>query len=67
MGLFYEKDNSEKQERMAKQVAIRNDIAKFPLGKQLSIYWLAVKYVWQGDDWIFAQEYALSLVKGFKQ
>ena len=31
------------------------------------IYWLAVKYWLSGDDWDFALEYAISLVKGFKR
>jgi hypothetical protein len=57
----------ERAERDIKQCKLRNEIAKLPLGKQLNVYWLAIKYTWQGDDWIFAQEYALSLVKGFKQ
>ena len=34
--------------------------------ENLRIFWLAVKYWLQGDEWTFAVEYATSLVKGWK-
>lgn len=31
------------------------------------IFFLALKYWLQGDDWEFAKDYATSIVKGFKK
>jgi len=35
--------------------------------KTLSVYFLAIKYWLQGDEWGLALEYARTIVKGFKR
>ena len=40
---------------------------KLPLWYKYEALKLAVKYYFQGDEWHFAQEYAISLVKGWRR
>lgn len=54
-------------EEIAKKLSIKNDVHSLSFDKQLSFYKMAIKYWWGGDDWLFAQEYALSLIKGWKK
>ena len=62
--LFYEKGSPEEKE---KKLSIKNDVHSLSFNEQLSFYKMAIKYWWAGDAWLFAQEYALSLIKGFKK
>jgi hypothetical protein len=65
--LYYEKDNSEKRIKKEKQIAIKNAISDWPLGKKIDFYKMSIKYWWSGDEWLFAQEYALAMMKGWKR
>ena len=56
----------EKQARRDKQMAINREVSKLTFAKKYEFYKMAGKYWIGGDDWLFAQEYALSLIKGFK-
>lgn len=45
---------------------IKYELMDLPLSKKIQFYKMAIKYWMGGDDWLFAQEYALSLIKGFQ-
>ena len=54
-------------EEIVKKLIIKNDVHKLSFDKQLEFYKLSIKYWWAGDEWWFAQDYALSLIKGWKK
>ena len=54
-------------EEIVKEAILKNDVHKLSFYKQLEFYKLSIKYWWAGDEWLFAQEYALSLIKGWKK
>ena len=58
--------NMEQQARRNKQIEINKQVGRLSFSQKFSFYKMAGKYWFGGDDWIFAQEYALSLIKGFK-
>ncbi len=45
---------------------IKDQVRYLSLNKKVSFYKLSIKYWMGGDDWLFAQEYAISLIKGFR-
>lgn len=55
------------EEEKERQRSFNRELGKLSFFKQMQVYKLALKYKIQGDDWLFAQEYALSIVKGFKR
>ena len=40
---------------------------KLSLRQKFTALWYALKYYAQGDDWEFALDYAVSLIKGWKR
>ena len=46
---------------------INKKIAELPITDVPRFYFLSIKYYIQGDDWDFAREYAMSLIRGFKK
>jgi hypothetical protein len=47
--------------------SIDYDIQKLPFTDKIRLHTLAIKYYFKGDDWDFAREYAMSIIKGFKR
>jgi hypothetical protein len=50
-----------------KKMFLKHEIRNLSIQDQISFYKMAIKYWWSGDDWLFAQEYALSMIKGWKR
>jgi hypothetical protein len=61
--LYYKKETEEEKEKKAE---IKAEISILSFDKKVSFYRMAIKYWWAGDDWLFAKEYALSLINGWK-
>lgn len=53
--------------REGKQKDIDKQIAELPISDLPRFYFLSIKYLWNGDKWDFAREYAMSLIRGFKK
>ncbi len=54
-------------EEIKEKLRLKKEFDKLALSDKMRIYTLVVKYWAAGDDWDFAKEYALSLIKGWKK